>query len=85
MLEEIKKEIEENIVVVNDYYDNETEVICKEILYEILDKYKNQHDYKGAWGELNEKLSNYFELNFADTNVQSYMRELGQKYNLGGK
>ena len=42
MVEEIKKELKENTVIVDDYYDYETEVICKEILFKILDKYKNQ-------------------------------------------
>lgn len=42
MIEDIKKEIEINTVIVDDYYDIETEVICKEVLFEILDKYNNQ-------------------------------------------
>ena len=44
MVEEIKKEIEINTIIVDDYYDYETEVICKEVLFEILDKYKNQEE-----------------------------------------
>lgn len=55
-------------------YDNLTIRLLKE--NEKLLKYKN------AWEELTETLTHYFELEFADTSVQSYMKELEHKHDI---
>lgn len=39
--------------------------------------------YKNAWEELTETLTHYFELEFADTNVQAFMKELEEKHKVG--
>ncbi len=81
MIEEIKKEMSTVLKPYKDCHINH----CFPKIFEILNKYDNQPDYKGAWDELKETLSNYFDLPFADTYVQVYIKELEQKYNLGGE
>lgn len=78
MIEDIKKEIS-NLTTFNGGHNR----MYISDLFKMLDKYKEKEDkYKTMWEELQEKLSHYFGLEFADTDVQSYMQELSKKYNL---
>ena len=75
MIEEIKKEIE--LYIIKNHKDRYDEMVDN--IFEILDKYNNQPDYKSAWEELKERMNDdRFCPCFMD------MQELEQKYNLGG-
>ena len=89
MIEEIKKEIDEMFI-----YDirrikgtkKYIELIDKGYVLGIIDKHDNQPDYKSAFQDLRRYYSNQpFDIKVDSGRVLQDIKELEQKYNLGGE
>lgn len=92
VLEEIKKEIKKTFYIDEDDMHFEKANINIDSLFEILDKYNNQPDYKGAWEEFKKivdddntpRLANLMS-DGSRRNIEYEIKKLEEEFNLGGK